>query len=151
MAFKIALVFHLLGICNWFGAAGAQVFLLSAYKKGKDKEFVMWAEKMAEAVTKSIELPGMMLAVLAGGALLFLRPGGFSVFSERWFVIKMILVLALVLQTLYELSATGKIVRMRGENENEKNLNIFKKKYLLWGKAVTFIALGAFYFAVYKI
>ncbi len=151
MAFKIALVFHLLGICNWFGAAGAQVFLLSSYKKGKDKEYEAWADKMAAAVTKSIELPGMLLAFLAGGALLFLGPLGLHIFSQHWFIKKLILVFCLALQTFYELSATGKIVRMREEKENEENLNIFKKKYLLWGKAVTFIALGAFYFAVYKI
>ncbi len=151
MAFKIALVFHLLGICNWFGAAGAQVFLLSAYKKGKDKEFVVWAEKMASAVTKSVELPGMILAFLAGFALLFIGPRGLSIFSERWFIAKLFLVFCLALQTLYELSATGKIVRMREEGQSDENLDLMKKKYLLWGKAVTLIALGAFYFAVYKI
>lgn len=151
MTFKLALVFHLLGICNWFGSAGVQVFFLSSFKKGKEKDYVVWSEKMAHAVTKSMEVPGMILAALTGAVLLFLRSGQLSIFSERWFQIKMALVLALAAQTFYELRATGQIVELRAQGQDEESITKFKKKYLLWGKVITLIALGAFYFAVYNL
>jgi uncharacterized membrane protein len=88
MIYAIAKIFHLFALILWIGPAlGAYVFLFAAHKT-KDRERIIWVERLTEKV---LVLEHVALAVLIASGVVMLHATGWTMLQSSWLVWKLIL------------------------------------------------------------
>ena len=133
---------HLISIISWM--AGLlylpRIFVYHAETKEKNEEQNKTFKTMEKKLYNYIMMPAMFLSFLFG--ILLIHSLGFSIFSELWMQIKLLLIAALTHYHFY----LGKCVGLFASDQNVKS----SKFYRIINEVPTFLLIIIIFLVVFK-
>ena len=97
LGFQIANTLHLAGIIFWIGGLGARLILLNSVKSDANEGVRSQFRQLQQGIHRMMEIPGSVIALLAGGFLIHAAQVNFHL---PWFRAKIALVLGLIVVEL---------------------------------------------------
>lgn len=97
LGFQIAVVLHLVGIILWIGGIAARLILVNSSKSGVSENVRSQLYKIQRSIHFMMEIPGVVMTVLAGGFLISAAQVNFHL---PWFRTKIVLVLGVIVVEL---------------------------------------------------
>ncbi|MFW6193748.1 MAG: DUF2269 family protein [Gemmatimonadota bacterium] len=149
MSYRGLLLFvHVLGVILWVGVAVALPFVTGRARRTGDLEIASFAYGVADRLTRTIGLAGMVLTLLGGVGLVVINPayGWFQPFPDHWlFQMQILGFLSFGVGAFYQVPLAGRLAReaeaSARDGEPTERFGKLRKRHAIVGSVNGFLLL----------